>query len=107
VYERGTLEKFLDALKPDGVAILAGIIPLKSSKMGAWLNANVPGIRVPEALLEEMHSVAGTDGEIAKGIDIAARTIRDIQRLCAGVHVMGLGWEAHIPAILQASGLRG
>jgi len=106
VYDRATIEKFLDAVKPDGVAILAGIIPLKSSKMGAWLNANVPGIRVPDALLQEMHSVAGTDGEIARGIDIAARTIRDIEKLCAGVHVMGLGWEAHIPAILQAAGIR-
>jgi 5,10-methylenetetrahydrofolate reductase len=106
VYERATVEKFLEAVKPDGVAILAGIIPLKSSKMGAWLNANVPGIRVPDALLEEMHSVAGTDGEIAKGIDIAARTIREIAKLCAGVHVMGLGWEGHIPAILQAAGVR-
>jgi 5,10-methylenetetrahydrofolate reductase len=106
VYDRGTLERFLDAVKPDGVAILAGIIPLKSAKMGAWLNANVPGIRVPDALLEEMHGVAGTDGEIARGIDISARTIRAIQTLCAGVHVMGLGWEAHIPAILRASGLR-
>jgi methylenetetrahydrofolate reductase (NADPH) len=106
VYERSTLERFLEAVKPDGVAILAGIIPLKSSKMGAWLNANVPGIRVPDALLQEMHSVAGTDSEIARGIDIAARTIRAIEKLCAGVHVMGLGWEAHIPAILEASGLR-
>jgi methylenetetrahydrofolate reductase (NADPH) len=106
VYERATVERFLDAVKPDGVAILAGIIPLKSSKMGAWLNANVPGIRVPDVLLEEMHSVAGTDSEIARGIDIAARTIREIEKLCAGVHVMGLGWEAHIPAILEASGVR-
>jgi methylenetetrahydrofolate reductase (NADPH) len=106
VYERATIEKFLDAVKPDGVAILAGIIPLKSSKMGAWLNANVPGIRVPDALLEEMHSVAGTDSEIARGIDIAARTIREIEKLCAGVHVMALGWEGHIPAILKASGVR-
>jgi methylenetetrahydrofolate reductase (NADPH) len=61
---------------------------------------------VPNALLEEMRGVAGTDAEIPRGIDIAARTIRDIQKLCAGVHVMALGWEAHIPAILQASGLR-
>jgi len=106
VYERTTVERFLEAVKPDGVAILAGIIPLKSAKMGGWLNANVPGIRVPEALLQEMQSVSGTDGEIAKGIDIAARTIRDIRQLCAGVHVMGLGWESHIPAILQASGVR-
>ncbi|MFL6602377.1 MAG: methylenetetrahydrofolate reductase [Steroidobacteraceae bacterium] len=106
VYERATLERFLEAVKPDGVAVLAGIIPLKSAKMGAWLNANVPGIRVPDALLQEMQGVAGTDSEIARGIDIAARTIREIEKLCAGVHVMGLGWEAHIPAILQASGLR-
>lgn len=52
VYERATLERFLDAVKPDGVAILTGIIPLKSAKMGAWLNGNVPGIRVPDTLLE-------------------------------------------------------
>jgi 5,10-methylenetetrahydrofolate reductase len=106
IYDRATLERFLDAVKPDGVAILAGIIPLKSAKMGGWLNANVPGIRVPDTLLEEMQSVAGTDSEITKGVEIAARTIRDIQKLCAGVHVMALGWEAHIPAILKTSGLR-
>ncbi len=107
IYDRATLERFLEAVKPDGVAILAGIIPLKSARMGAWLNANVPGIRVPDALLEEMSAVAGTDGEIAKGVEIAAGTIRDIRKLCAGVHVMALGWEAHIPAILRASGVRG
>lgn len=106
IYEPATLERFLEAVKPDGVAILAGIIPLKSAKMGAWLNGNVPGIRVPEPLLEEMQGVAGTDQEVAQGIDIAARTIRDIQKLCAGVHIMALGWENHIPAILAAGGIR-
>jgi methylenetetrahydrofolate reductase (NADPH) len=106
LYDSGTLEKFLHAVKPDGVAILAGIIPLKSAKMGAWLNANVAGIRVPESLLQEMQQVAGTDGEVQRGIDIAARTIRAVRNLCSGVHVMALGWEAHIPAILQASSIR-
>ena len=85
IYERATLERFLEAVKPDGVAILAGIIPLKSSKMGAWLNGNVPGIRVPDALLAQMQAVAGTDGEVAKGIDIAARTIRDSRCDCMAV----------------------
>ncbi|HVO47206.1 MAG TPA: methylenetetrahydrofolate reductase [Steroidobacteraceae bacterium] len=106
VYERETLERFMNAVKPDGVAILAGIIPLKSAKMGAWLNANVPGIRVPDPLLQQMQSVAGTDREIQTGIGIAARTISEIRQLCSGVHVMALGWEAHIPAILQESGLK-
>ena len=106
IYEPATLERFLEAVKPDGVAILAGIIPLKSAKMGAWLNGNVPGIRVPDPLLGEMQTVAGTDQEVAKGIEIAARTIREIKKLCSGVHVMALGWENHIPAILAASGIR-
>jgi methylenetetrahydrofolate reductase (NADPH) len=106
VYDAGTLERFFAAVKPDGVAVLAGIIPLKSAKMAAWLNANVPGIQVPDGLIREMESAAGTEDEVRRGIDIAARTIRQIRSLCAGVHVMGLGWESHIPAILEQAGLR-
>jgi 5,10-methylenetetrahydrofolate reductase len=108
VYDASTLERFLEAVKPDGLAILTGIIPLKSAKMAAWLNANVPGIRVPEALIQEMESAApkGAEAELRTSIDIAARTIRTVRNLCAGVHLMALGWEAHIPSILQAAQVR-
>jgi methylenetetrahydrofolate reductase (NADPH) len=106
LYEASVLERFLDALKPDGVAVLAGIIPLKSAKMAHWLNDKVPGIRVPDALIEQMDKSAGTSAEVENGVEIAARVIRDVRPLCAGVHVMGLGWEDHIPAILNASGVR-
>jgi 5,10-methylenetetrahydrofolate reductase len=106
LYEASALAKFMDAVKPDGVAILVGVIPLKSLKMATWLNANVPGIRVPDALLQEMDAVAGTDREVLTGIDIAARTMRIVKPLCAGVHIMAMGWEEHIPAMIQAGGLR-
>jgi len=106
IYDARVLERFLEALRPDGVAVLAGIIPLKSAKMGEWLSANVPGIQVPSALLEQMQAVAGTDREIEQGIALAARTVREVRSLCAGVHVMALGWEEHIPAILAAAGVR-
>ena len=107
LYDRATLERFVGLVKPDGVAILAGVIPLKSARMGSWLNANVPGIHVPDEVLQEMQSVAGTDAEVPTGIRIAARIIREIRPLCAGVHLMSLGWEAHIPAILSASTVKG
>lgn len=107
LYEPESLERFLEAVKPEkGVAILAGIIPLKSAKMAAWLNAHVPGIRVPDALLEEVAAAGSAGREIPVGIDIAARTIRQVRGLCAGVHMMMMGWESHIPEILQASGAR-
>ena len=106
IYDAAVLERFLDAVKPDGVALLAGIIPLKSIKMATWLNTNVPGIVVPESLLAEMRAVSGTDREVATGLAIAQRTITSVRPLCAGIHVMGLGWEHHIPEILRGAGLR-
>lgn len=104
VYDADELARFAAAAKLGDVPLLAGIIPLKSAKMAGWLNANVPGIRVPAALIEEMER-AGAQGEAAAGIDIAARTIRQLRDVCGGVHVMAIGWEDKIPDILRAAGI--
>lgn len=106
VYDADALRRFVDALKPDA-SVLVGIIPLKSSKMANWLNANVPGIAVPQALIAQMDRVAGdAQGELQTSIDICARIITGAKAHCSGVHLMAMGWETHIPAILEASGLR-
>lgn len=105
IYDPATLERFLEALKPREVAVLAGIIPLKSAKMAMWLNTNVPGIRVPEGLIAEMALAADAAAQTHAGIGIAARTIRAVRNLCAGVHVMALGWDSHVPRILENAGL--
>ncbi|HEU4626723.1 MAG TPA: methylenetetrahydrofolate reductase [Steroidobacteraceae bacterium] len=106
IYDIDVLRRYLDAVELGDVALLAGVIPLKSAKMAGWLNANLPGVRVPPAMIEELER-AGPDGEAAVGIDIAARLVREIRKLCAGVHIMALGWEHRIPEILTASGIRG
>jgi methylenetetrahydrofolate reductase (NADPH) len=106
LYDVAHLDRFVEAVKPDGVAVLVGIIPLKSLKMAAWLNGNVPGIRVPEPLMAEIDAFAGKpEDELRTGIDIAARLIRDARRLCAGAHLMTLGWEKYIPDILERAGI--
>ena len=106
VYDVAALRSFLDAVKPSGVAVLAGIIPLKSAKMATWLNEKVPGIRVPDALIRELEEAGGAEAELAKGIEIAARLVAEVSQVCQGVHVMAIGAEAHIPAILRQSGIR-
>jgi methylenetetrahydrofolate reductase (NADPH) len=105
IYDADVLIRFIEAIGPDA-AVLAGIIPLKSSKMANWLNTNVPGIRVPPTIIDEMDAVAGdAQAELRTSIEIAARVIRDVRPHCAGIHLMTLGWEEHIPALLAAAGL--
>jgi 5,10-methylenetetrahydrofolate reductase len=106
IYDVALLERFIEALKPQSVAILAGVIPLKSARMAAWLHDNVPGIRVPDALLGEMGAAAASNTEAEAGVAIAARIARQARPLCAGVHLMMLGWEERIPEILKAAGVR-
>jgi methylenetetrahydrofolate reductase (NADPH) len=106
IYDPELLARFVQALGSN-VAILAGIIPLKSSKMAAWLNSNVPGIRVPAESIAELDVVAGdVEAELRTSIEMSARIIRAVRRHCAGVHLMTIGWEQHIPAILAAADLK-
>jgi 5,10-methylenetetrahydrofolate reductase len=107
IYDLDKLKRFVDAAHLDNVALLAGVIPLKSAKMAAWLNANVPGIRVPDALLEEIQAAAEAGREEEAGLEIAVRLIRAMPGVSAGVHIMAMGWEAHIPQILRDSAVRG
>jgi 5,10-methylenetetrahydrofolate reductase len=104
IYDTGLLARFLDAAKLGDVPLLAGVIPLKTAKMGRWLNEKVPGIQVPAAILDEMER-AGADGEAAKGVEIAARTVRELRNICNGVHLMAIGGEDRLPEILRTAGI--
>ncbi len=106
IYHVDQLERFIDAVKPDGVAVLAGIIPLKSEKSGPWLNANLPGVVVPPDMLAAMDEAAREGKTRERGVELAAGVVRDMKTLCAGVHIMAIGWEAEVPAILARAGVR-
>ena len=106
VYDPGAFERFARALERfagAGVAVIAGIIPIKSVRMARYLNEHVPGIEVPEAVIEEVAEAKDVD---AASTAIAARTITGISALCQGVHLMTLGREDLIPAIVERAGIR-
>jgi methylenetetrahydrofolate reductase (NADH) len=106
VYHVDQLKRFMDAVKPDGVAVLAGIIPLKSEKSGPWLNTNLPGVLVPDDMLQAMEQAAKEGRTKERGIELAARVIRDMQGVAQGAHIMAIGGEAEVPEILRRSGVR-
>ena len=106
IYDLDNLKRFMDYASAFDVKILAGIVLLVSAGMGRFMNKNVAGIQVPDALIAEMDSVPKTD-QLKKGIEIAGRMIRRIreEKLCHGVHIMAIGKEGSVPEILQAAGL--
>ena len=106
VYDLDRFAEFMEYARPFGVKILAGIILLTSAGMARFMNKNVPGVRVPQHLIDEM-AAAPKGQALAAGIEIAGRMIRRIadERMCDGVHVMAIGKEERVPDILAAAGL--
>jgi methylenetetrahydrofolate reductase (NADPH) len=102
IYDVAVFARFMKRAASFGVPILAGIIPLKSAGMAKYMNKNVAGVSVPEALISRM---AETEDKSRTGIEIAAGLIRELKGMCQGVHLMPIGWERKVPAILDAAGL--
>ena len=102
VYEPEKFAQFMEQIKHLNVPVLAGIILLKSAGMARFMNRNVAGVHVPDDLIEEMDKA---ENKRQKSIEIAARLIKDLKDICQGVHVMAIGWEKVVPAVLDAAGL--
>jgi len=108
IYEMGNFKKFMQYARQFKVKIMAGIVLLTSAGMARYMNQNVPGIFVPQELIDEMAG-AGKGKALETGIEIAGRMIRQLkdENVCDGVHIMAIGKEAVIPDILSAAGLDG
>jgi len=102
VYDAEQFARFMERVKHLKVPVLVGIILLKSAGMARFMNRNVAGVHVPDHLIEEM---AEAEDRVKTSIEIAARLIREVKDICQGVHIMSLGWERYIPAILDAAGV--
>ncbi len=106
VYDLNNFRNFMQHARQYNVKIFAGIVLLVSAKMAQYMNANVPGIFVPQELIDELAG-AEKGKALQKGIEIAGRMIRNIkdERICDGVHIMAIGKEKVVVEILAAAGL--
>ena len=103
VFDPATFEHFMENARPTR-PVLAGVIPIKSVKMAKYMNERVPGIEIPVSQIKEIQSAGEDENQIAAvSIGIAARTVRALRSVARGVHIMAIGWEDRIPAILDQS----
>lgn len=106
IYDLDNFARFMQHARKFPTKILAGIVLLVSARMAKYMTENVPGIFVPQELIDEM--AAAPKGEaLNKGVEIAGRMIATLkkERLCDGVHIMAIGKEEVVPDILKAAGI--
>jgi methylenetetrahydrofolate reductase (NADPH) len=106
-------------------SILVGVGPLKSPSMARYMKDNVPGILVPDEIIQRMDQAgapwkgkskddltkedkkARSAAWQAEGIKICVELIQALQQVkgVAGVHIMAIEWEDAVQSIVKAAGL--
>lgn len=106
IYDIDKFKDFMNHAKKFPVKILAGLVLLKSAGMANFMNKFVPGINVPQNLIDELKE-AGKEKALDAGIDIMARHIKQLkeENICDGVHIMAIGAEDKVPTIMERAGL--
>jgi len=106
VFDMDSMRRFMQYAAQFNVKILVGIIVLASARMAKYMNENVPGIIVPQSIIDELAATEKGKG-LEKGIEIAGRLIKTAkeENLCHGAHIMAVGNEGRVPDILEAAEL--
>jgi methylenetetrahydrofolate reductase (NADPH) len=113
VYDADHMEIWLNELAKrnilDKIYILIGITPLKTLKMAKYMNDEVPGVFVPEALMKRMEAAEAAGNGQEEGVQIALELIEKIKKFegqgVNGLHIMAVGWEEIVPRIVTEGGV--
>jgi methylenetetrahydrofolate reductase (NADPH) len=100
IFDLRALDNFMKRAVKFKLPVLASILPLKSVSMARFLNKNMPGIFVPEEIINEL---GNAPDRVKGGIEISAKLMRSLPGICQGIHLIPAGWEKFLPAILEAA----
>jgi methylenetetrahydrofolate reductase (NADPH) len=108
IFDVPRFEAFMEKVRAMGlhkkVFILAGVGPLASARAARWMRTNVPGIHIPDSIIERMEN-AERPSEEGKQICIElVQKMREIEGV-AGVHIMAYRREHMVNEIIEASGV--
>ena len=107
------MDKFRDFMKRvvdmglhEQVYILAGVTPMKNAGMANFMSKFVPGMDIPDALIQRLKGVEKKD-QAEEGIRFALEQIEEFKEMegVAGVHLMAIEWEHRVPEIAERAGV--
>jgi methylenetetrahydrofolate reductase (NADPH) len=88
----------------DKVFILVGVGPLRTAKAAEWIRTHVPGVHIPDAVIERLKGAADQTRE---GRQLCIELVQEIRTLRGvhGVHLMAYRQEETVAEIIQRSGV--
>lgn len=108
VFDLGRFGEWMDGVRKLGlhnrVAILAGVMPVKSAKALRYMKEEVPGVRIDGEYIRRMEESEEPRDE---GVKIAVEVIQELKRIegIKGIHIMPVMWESITPRVVEESGL--
>jgi methionine synthase / methylenetetrahydrofolate reductase(NADPH) len=87
VFDLSEFEAFTGRVAKHGIPIIAGIIPLESTRHAEYMANEVPGVRVPDAVIERIRRAEGDGRGAQEGLVIAHEIAAQVRPLVAGVQI--------------------
>jgi len=104
VYDPKSFEAFMKKVEHVKAPVLVGIVMLKNAGMAKYMNRSVPGVQVPDAIIQRLTDCDKDDRQKVS-IEICAELIRGMKDMCRGAHLMTLGWDHCVPEIIAQAGV--
>jgi len=87
VFDLDTFYNFYRKVEGFKIPIIAGIWPLVSYKNAEFLNNEIPGISIPDRIMEKMRKARTKEEALQIGIDEAKFILRELRNLVNGVQI--------------------
>ena len=86
----------------DKVFLLIGVGPLRSAKAAEWMRATVPGLYIPDAVIERLK---GAQDQAREGRNLCVELVQEIRTIRGvhGVHVMAFRQEESVAEVIDRS----
>ena len=101
IFDIAKLERAVEALRPLGAKLIAGVLVLKSPRVIDFINGHLAGLMVPDAIADRIRHA---ENPAEEAIALAREQVREIRQIADGVHIMPLGLEHAIGRILGEEG---
>ena len=105
VFDPDSLDPWLEQLDKlgllDKVFILAGISPVKTLKLARYLHDNIPGVKIPAAVMKRLADAGDRFAEESLAVTAENLLKLKAKKGISGVHIMPLGWEDALPLIIR------